>query len=69
VRPDKLMEASLPENVYVTYERLRDGYVWKFKDSEMEIAFRPFGEVRKWNRIYEVAGHVARRGLREKGLL
>jgi hypothetical protein len=69
VSPDKLAEAALPESVYVHFDFKRNGYVWRLKKEGTEIAFRPFDEVRRWDKVYEVAGYVGRRGLKERGLL
>ncbi len=74
-KADELMEAALPENVYVSYDPLRDGYVWKLmeldkpQNQRTEIAFRSNEVFSRWDRPYDVAGHVARRALRERGLL
>ncbi len=74
-RADDLMDAALPDKVYVEYDPLRDGYAFKLKELDkpqrdrVEIAFRPAKEAKTWDRFYDVMGHVARRALRDKGLM
>ena len=72
-KADDLMDAAMPEGVYVSYDPLRKGYAWKLKELDKpqaertEIAFRPADVVRRWDAHYEVCGHVARRALKERG--
>ncbi len=71
-RADDLMDAALPDSVYVSWDPIRKGYAFKLKELDKpqtqrtEIAFRSGEVAKRWDRFYAVMGHVARRALRER---